>query len=48
MKGLTSLQRRTGKNPPTQKTQQVFHIKSIFDEIELIMEINTNSKTSHV
>ena len=34
-------------NPPTSKTQQDMHMKSVFDELELGMEMNTSSKISH-
>ena len=33
--------------PPTSKTQQDIHMKSVFDELELGMEMNTSSKFSH-
>ena len=33
--------------PPTSKTQQGIHMKSVFDELELGMEMNTSSKSSH-
>ena len=33
--------------PPTPKTQQVVNTKSVFDELELGMEMNTSSKFSH-
>ena len=33
--------------PPTPKTQQVVKTKSVFDELELGMEMNTSSKFSH-
>ena len=33
--------------PPTSKTQQDMHMKSVFDELELGMEMNTSSKFSH-
>ena len=45
-KGKTFLKRRTGK-PPISKTQQVFHTKTVFDELELAMKITTSSKTPH-
>jgi hypothetical protein len=47
MKGLTSLKRQTGKTSKHQKTQEVFHTNSVFDELELVMEITTSSRTSH-
>jgi hypothetical protein len=34
--------------PPTSKMQQVIHAESVFDELELIMEITTRSNTTHV
>jgi hypothetical protein len=37
-KGLTSLQRQIGKTSKHQKMQQVFNAKSLFDELELVME----------
>ena len=33
--------------PPTSKTTQDMYIKSVFDELELGMEMNTSSKFSH-
>ena len=33
--------------PPISKTQQDMHMKSVFDELELGMEMNTSSKFSH-
>jgi hypothetical protein len=45
-KGLTSLEKRPVK-PPIIKMQQVFHVKSVCDELELVMEITTSSRTSH-
>jgi hypothetical protein len=33
--------------PPTSKTQIDIHSKSVFDELELDMEISTSSKSSH-
>jgi hypothetical protein len=33
--------------PPTSKTPQDIQMKSIFDELELGMEMNTSSKFSH-
>ena len=33
--------------PPTSKTQYDIHSKSVFDELELVMEINTSYKSSH-
>jgi hypothetical protein len=33
--------------PPNSKTLQVFHTKFVFDELELVMRMNTCSKTSH-
>jgi hypothetical protein len=32
---------------PNSKTQQVFHTKSIFDELALVIRINTSPKESH-
>ena len=32
---------------PTSKTQQDVHMKSVFDELELGMEMNTSSKFTH-
>ena len=43
-KGKTFLKGRTGK-PPISKTQQVFHTKTVFDELEFVMKITTSSKT---
>ena len=33
--------------PSTSKTQQDIHMKFIFDELELGMEMNTSSKFTH-
>ena len=33
--------------PPTSKTSQDIQMKSVFDELELGMEMNTSSKFSH-
>ena len=33
--------------PPTSKTPQDIQMKSVFDELELGMEMNTSSKFSH-
>ena len=33
--------------PPTSKTQYDIHSKSVFDELELVMEISTSSKSSY-
>ena len=33
--------------PPISKTQQDMHMKSVFDELELGMEMNTSSKFSN-
>ena len=33
--------------PPTSKTQYDIHSRSVFDELELVMEISTSSKSSH-
>ena len=46
MGGVDLISRRTG-NISNTKTQQVFQPKSIFDELELGMEMNTSSKFSH-
>jgi hypothetical protein len=32
---------------PNSKTQQLIYAKSIFDELELVMDITKNSKTPH-
>ena len=45
-RGGTSLPYKLVK-PPNSKTQQVFHANSVFDELELVMDINTSSKSSH-
>jgi hypothetical protein len=34
-------------NLQTPKMQKEFHTKSIFDELELVMEITTSSRSSH-
>jgi hypothetical protein len=44
--GGTSQAEELGKNPNS-KTQQGFRAKSIFDELELAMRMNTSFKTSH-
>ncbi len=33
--------------PPTSKTQKDIHSKSVFDDLELVMEISTSSKYSY-
>ena len=33
--------------PPISKTQKRMHMKSVFDEIEIVMEINTSSQSYH-
>ncbi len=35
------------RKSPNSKTQQVIYAKSVFDELELVMEITTSSKTPH-
>jgi hypothetical protein len=35
------------RKPPNSKTQHVIHAKSVFDELEFVMEITTSSKTPH-
>ena len=45
-RGETSQYTESGKTLIS-KTQQVFHVKSIFDELELVMRISTSSKTPH-
>jgi hypothetical protein len=42
----TSHHEELGKTPII-KMQQVFHSKSIFNELELVMEITTSSKSPH-
>jgi hypothetical protein len=32
---------------PISKTKQVVYAKTVFDELELVMEITTSSKTPH-
>ena len=44
---LTSLIKDKPVKPPISKTQQDIHMKSVFDELELGMEMNTSSKFSH-
>ena len=45
-RGETSQYKEAGKTPIS-KTQQVFHVKSVFDELELIMRISTSYKTPY-
>ena len=45
-RGETSQYKEAGKTPIS-KTQQVFHVESVFDELELVMRISTSSKTQH-
>jgi hypothetical protein len=47
IKGLTYLYKDEPIKPPTPKTQYDIHEKSVFDELELVMEITTSSRTSH-
>ena len=44
--GATSQYEKLRKSPIS-KTKQVFHVESVFDELELVMEITTSSKTTH-
>jgi hypothetical protein len=46
-KVLPLYKRRTGKISNHQKHKQVIHAKFVFDELELVMSITTNSRTSH-
>ena len=41
------LNTRKPRKAPISKTQQVIHAESVFDELELAMEINTSSKSPH-
>ena len=47
VESLTSLKKDKPVKPPTSKTQQKIHMKSVFDELELVMEMNASSKFSH-
>ena len=47
IKGLTSSKKYKPINLSKSKTKYVFHLKSVFDELELVMEINTTYKFSH-
>jgi hypothetical protein len=40
-------QHEEARKMPTSKTQQVFHTRSVFYELELVMRMNTSAKTSH-
>ena len=42
--GETSQYKEAGKTPIS-KTQQVFHVESVFDELDIVMRISTSSKT---
>jgi hypothetical protein len=33
--------------PSTPKTQKVFHPKTVFDELGIVIKLTTSSKTSH-
>jgi len=33
--------------PPKSKHKKDFHSESVFDELELVMDMNTRSKSSH-
>ena len=44
---LTLSTRDEPVKPPTSKTPQDIQMKSVFDELELGMEMNTSSKFSH-
>ena len=44
--GATSQYGKPRKSPIS-KTKQVFHVKSVFDELELVMIITTSFKTPH-
>jgi hypothetical protein len=46
-KRFDSANGRTDKTSKHKKTQSEFYAKSVFDELELVMEINTSSRTSH-
>ncbi len=45
--GGTTPQYKKPRKSPNSKTQQVICAKSVFDELELVMEITTISKTPH-
>ena len=47
VESLTSLRKDKPVKPRTSKTQHDIHMKSVFDELELVMEMNTGSKSSH-
>ncbi len=44
--GATSQYEKPRKSPIS-KTKQVFHVESVFDELELVMRISTSSKTPY-
>ena len=47
VESLTSLRKDKPVKPRTSKTQQDIRMKSVFDELELGMGMNTSSKFSH-
>ena len=47
VESFTSLREDEPVKPQISKTQQDMHMNSVFDELELGMEMNTSSKFSH-
>jgi hypothetical protein len=45
-RGETSQYKEAGKTPIL-KTQQIFHVESVFVELELVKRISTSSKTPY-
>jgi hypothetical protein len=43
----TTPQYEKPRKSPNSKTQQLIHAKTVFDELELFMEMTTSPKTPH-